>query len=189
MEVLEEPQLLRHRLTAEEYGRMVESGVLPPDVRVELIDGEVIDMAPMGSRHYSTVARLHRLLERAIQDRGIVVAQAPLRLSAHDEPEPDLVVLEPREDFYVGALPTGTDCLLVIEVSDTTLAYDVRIKAPLYARQGVPEYWVIDLPGQALRRFSTPVGGEWQQITTLKHPGRIALPGLSGAEIDLASLF
>ena len=148
MDELEEPRVARHKLTVEEYYRMAEVGVLAHDARVELIEGEVIDMAPIGSKHYSAVARLHRMLQLAWADKAMVVAQSPLRLSKRSEPEPDIVVLKPRDDFYASALPTGPDSLLVVEVSDTTLAYDVRIKAPLYARHGVPEYWVFDLSGQ-----------------------------------------
>ena len=188
LDELEEPRVARHKLTAEEYYRMAEVGVLAHDARIELIEGEVIDMAPIGSKHYSAVARLHRMLQLAWADKAIVVAQSPLRLSGRSEPEPDLVVLKPRDDFYASALPTGPDTLLVIEVSDTTLAYDVRIKAPLYARHGVPEYWVVDLPGQRLRIFRQPRGDVWTDVTAIESPALVALPGLPGITLNLEGL-
>lgn len=189
VEVLEEPRLKRHRLSVDDYERMTEVGVLAHDARVELIDGEVIEMAPIGSRHYAAVSKLDRWLQRAVQDQSIVVTQAPVRLSSHSEPEPDVVLLKPRVDFYAGALPTGVDTLLVIEVSDTTLAYDVRIKAPLYARFGVPEYWVVDLTGGLLRIFRNPQEGQWLDMSAVARPGLVALPGLPGCSVDLTDLF
>ena len=188
MDELEEPRVARHKLTVEEYYRMAEVGVLAHDARVELIEGEVIDMAPIGSKHYSAVARLHRMLQLAWADKAMVVAQSPLRLSKRSEPEPDIVVLKPRDDFYASALPTGPDSLLVVEVSDTTLAYDVRIKAPLYARHGVPEYWVFDLSGQRLRIFRQPQGDTWTDVTSIESPALVALPGLPGITLNLEGL-
>lgn len=188
-QVLEEPHILRHRLTVEDYYRMAEVGVLEADARVELIEGEVIDMAPTGTKHYAAVMRLDHLIKAAVQGRALVAVQAPLRLNRYSQPEPDLAVLKPRDDFYAAALPTGADTLLVIEVSDTTLAYDVRIKAPLYARHGVAELWVIDLAGGLLRRFCDPQGDSFGDVSATERPGRIALPGLIDTHIDLSGLF
>jgi Uma2 family endonuclease len=187
LEVREEPRFLRHRLTVDEYYRMAEAGVLAHDARVELIDGEIIDMAPIGTRHYWVVTHLSRQLERSVGDTAIVVSQSPVRLGKHNEPEPDLALLNPstRRD----QLPAGVDCFLVIEVSDTTLAYDVKVKAPLYAQHGVPEYWVIDVEKKALRRFAAPQDGSWTDVTVVVSPGVILLPGLDGTTIDLSVLF
>ena len=188
MELLEEPLITRHRLTVEDYDRMAETGVLAPGARVELIDGEVIDMAPMGTGHHSMVMRLSHLLHDAVGNHATVMTQLPLRLDRHSEPEPDLALLKPREDFYAGALPTGADTLLVVEISDSTLAYDVRIKAPLYARNGVPELWIVDLPGHALRCFRSPRGDTWTDIRIITEPGVVPLPGLPGVTLDLSGL-
>jgi len=187
METLEEPRITRHRLTVDEYERMAEVGVLAPDARLELIDGEIIDMAPIGTQHYWTVGTLHRLLQQAVGNEGWVISQSPLRLSAQSQPEPDLVVLKPQ--VSTAALPGAADVFLVIEVSDTTLSYDVRVKAPLYARHGVPECWVFDLTNQQLRVFRQPQGDTWGEALTLPQPGRIALPGLAGVDIDLGGVF
>jgi Uma2 family endonuclease len=188
MEVLEEPRIKRHLLTVEQYHLMGEAGVFAPDARVELIDGEVIDMAPMGSRHYGTVTRLDRLLTAAIGPRAIVNGQMPLRLGAMSEPEPDLCVLKARDDFYASALPTAADALLVIEVSDSTLAYDVRVKARLYARHGVPVCWVFDLQAPMLRVFAEPRDGDYARVEEIVSPGLRPIPGLDGIEVDLTGV-
>ena len=146
METLEEPRITRHRLNVEQYHRMSEAGVFEPDARVELIEGEIIDMAPIGSRHFSAVSRLNRMLVEATGSRAVVSIQQSLRLDRFTEPEPDIAVLKPRDDFYAEALPTGADALLVIEVADSTIAFDLRTKARLYATHGVLTYWVVDLP-------------------------------------------
>jgi Uma2 family endonuclease len=189
MEVLEEPRIVRHRLTVDDFYRMAEVGVLAPDARVELIEGEILDMAPIGSRHYAAVLRLHRLIDRAVADSALLAVQSSLRLSDASEPEPDLVVLKPRSDFFEASLPTAADCFLVIEVSDTTLPYDVKVKAPLYAKHGVPEYWVIDLEGKQLRRFAAPKEGVWTEVHVVAAPGLVVLPGLAGLTVDLSGLF
>ena len=188
MEVLEEPRIQRHLLTVDQYHLMGEAGVFAPDARVELIEGEVIEMAPMGSRHYGAVARLDRLLTMAVGLRAIVNGQLPLRLGSMSEPEPDLCVLKPRDDFYASALPTAADALLVVEVSDTTLAYDVRVKARLYAHHGVPECWVFDLRTPLLRAFADPRDGDYARVLEIAAPGVMPIPGLEGAVVDLAGV-
>ena len=118
---------------------MGEIGVFAPDARVELIEGEIIDMAPIGNDHQSIVDQLNRALVLAVGGNAIVRTQGSIRLSQWSEPEPDVVLLKPRPDFYRGEFALGTDTLLVIEVSDTTLKYDRDIKVPLYARHAFPK--------------------------------------------------
>lgn len=185
---LQEPKLLRHRISVDDYDRMAEVGLLAADARVELIDGEIIDRAPMGSRHHATILRLSQLLHEAAGRQAQISTQLPVRLDGRSEPEPGLAVLRRRDDFYANALPTGADCLLVIEVSDTTLAYDVRIKVPLYAQHGVPEVWVVDLPGGLLRRFADAEAGVYTEVSALPRPGVVELPGLPGCSIDLGGV-
>jgi Uma2 family endonuclease len=189
MDVLDEPLFVRHRLSVDDYHRMGDIGVLAADARVELLNGEVIDMAPMGQRHHSTVLRLSQRLQFAVGGRALVSTQLPVRLDAHSEPEPDLALLCARQDFYASALPSAADTLLVIEVSDATLAYDVRIKVPLYARHGVPECWVLDLPGGLLRRFAAPEGDAYTDTSVIERPASMALPGLPGCTLDLSGVF
>ncbi|MEO6078623.1 MAG: Uma2 family endonuclease [Steroidobacteraceae bacterium] len=135
----------RHRITVDEYHRMAEVGLLAPEARVELIEGEIIDMAPIGPPHSSVVNQLNRLLVRAVGDQAIVQSQGAVRLNIRTEPEPDLALFKPREDFYRHRHASGVDTLLVIEVSESSLRYDREIKVPLYARHDVPEVWVVDL--------------------------------------------
>jgi Uma2 family endonuclease len=184
----QEPELKRHRLSVADYHRMAEAGVLAQDARVELIEGEIIDMAPTGTRHYWAVLRLSRLLHRTVADRAMVAGQSSLRLNDFNEPEADLVLLDASTEAHDDRLPLGTDALLVIEVSDTSLAYDVKTKATLYARYGVPEYWVIDLQHRKLHRFTQPKEGTWSNIQTIDKPGVVELPGLPGLSIDIGSV-
>ncbi len=184
----QEPVVTRHRLSVADYHRMAEAGVLAHDARVELIEGEIIDMAPTGTRHYWAVLRLSRLLHRAVADRAIVAGQSSLRLNDFNEPEPDLVLLDASTEAHDDRLPVGSDALLVVEVSDTSLAYDVKTKATLYARHGVPEYWVIDLRHRKLHRFTQPKDGTWGSIQTIDKPGVLELPGLPGLSIDVGSV-
>lgn len=190
MGVVEEPGVMqRHRVTVAEYYRMAEAGVLAPDARVELIEGEIVDLAPMKAGHASVVGRLSGLLSRAAADRAWVWCQLPLRLSDRSEPEPDLMLLKPRTDFYRTAHPTAADVLLLIEVADTTLAYDRGIKVPLYARHGVGEVWIIDLDNKLVRFFRQPAGDTYAEITATETPGVTPIAALPGVSLDLRGVF
>ena len=188
MDLLEAVQIKRHRLTVEQFARMKMAGVFSPDVRVELIEGHVVEMALRGSRQRSAVSRLSQLLIEAIGYRAIVSPQLAIRLDGMTELKPDLAVCKPRADRYATALPAGADALLVVEVADTALDYDVRVKGPLYARHGVPEYWIFDLPARALRRFRKPRGDKYSDVSAFETPDIITLPGLQGTRVDLAGV-
>src|ERR1700730_6270285 len=123
----------RHRIMVNEYYRMAEVGILPPDARVELIEGEIIDMAPIGSGHGGTVTQIVELLRDAARGRAQLLVQSALRLSDISEPEPDFALVKPRADFYKKKHPGPDDTFLIIEVSESSLRYDLQIKAPLYA--------------------------------------------------------
>jgi len=179
----------RHRITVDEYHRMAEVGLLAPDARVELIEGEIVDMAPIGTEHGSVVDQLNWLLTQAVGRRGIARIQGAIRLSHITEPEPDVAVLKPRSDFYRHIQPAGTDTLLVIEVSDSTLRYDRDIKVPLYARHGVPEVWVVDLQHSRLLVYGSLADGEYRRHESVEHPGMTPLAALTGVSVDLSALF
>lgn len=186
MGLIEQPELLRrHRLTVDAYHRMAEAGVLAPDARVELIDGEVVDMASIGTRHASAVKRLLNQIGAALGGQAILTVQDPLRLGDTSEPEPDLMLLRPRDDFYADAHPVAVDVLLLIEVSENSARYDREVKLPLYARHGVAEVWIVDLDNRALRFFRQPVDGAYSDITASETPGLVAPQGLPGLAIDL----
>lgn len=147
-------EVKRHRFTVEEYHEMGRAGVLSEDDRVELIDGEIVEMTPIGWRHANCVNALNMLLARfAQEDRYVVGVQNPLTISEHGEPQPDLVLLrrQPQE-----RLPGPDDVALLVEVSDSTLAYDKNVKLPRYARAGVVEVWIVDLAGRQVEVHSDP---------------------------------
>jgi Uma2 family endonuclease len=182
----------RWRFTVDDFYRMGEVGIFPPDARVELIDGDVIKMAPIGSHHNGSVAGLDEILRELLGRRVTIVAQGPLRLSApgraQANPQPDILVLKRRDDFYRHANPTAADVLLVIEVSDSTLAYDRDTKAPMYARAGIPEYWIVDLTGSRLLVYREPRDGVYRSVEALtgEHSvSPIAFPEIAIAVADI----
>lgn len=146
-------EVKRHRFTVEEYHEMGRAGVLSEDDRVELIDGEIVEMTPIGWRHANCVTALTMLLVRFAQDRYVVSVQNPLTISEYGEPQPDLLLLE---RYPLGRLPGPDDVALLVEVSDTTLAYDKNVKLPRYARAGVPEVWIVDLAARKVEVHSDP---------------------------------
>jgi Uma2 family endonuclease len=155
-------QVAKHTFTVAEYERMGEAGILSENDRVELVEGEIINMSPIGERHAACVGRLTQLLVLLLQRTAILWVQNPIRLDDYSEPQPDVAVLRPRDDFYGNSLPTPGDVLLLIEVSDSTLEYDRQIKLPLYARAGVPEVWVVNLGEEVVETYSQPSGGSYQ---------------------------
>jgi Uma2 family endonuclease len=189
MSTLMESWPQRHRISVHDYHRMAEVGVLAPDARVELIEGEIIDMAPIGNDHQSIVDQLTRMLVRAVGDRAIVRVQGSIRLSQWSEPEPDVVLLAPRADFYRSEFASGEDTLLVIEVSDTTLRYDRDVKVPLYARHGVPEVWVVDVNADVLLVFGELRNGKYERHVALERPASVPLTHVPDVTLDVAPLF
>ena len=149
----------RHRITVEQYYRMGDVGLFAPDERVELIDGEIVDMAPIGASHAYWVERLGTALITALGSRAIVRTQLPVRLDSISEPQPDIAVVAPRADHFRSAHPTAADVLLLVEISRSTLRFDREVKAPLYARNGVPELWVVDANANELHVHREPRDG------------------------------
>lgn len=133
------------RFTVEEFRRMAEAGVFDPEARVELLDGEVIEMSPIGSRHAGCVNRLTYYFIARLGLRAVVSPQNPIQIGDFSQPQPDVVVLRPRPDFYGDQHALPPDVLLAVEVADTSLRYDLLRKAPLYIAGGLPEVWVVDM--------------------------------------------
>ncbi len=148
--------ITRHRFTVDDYYKMAETGILAYKQRVELIEGEIVDMTPIGRRHAASVDRLTDLFARGLGDRAIVRVQGPLRLHDRSEPQPDLVVLRRRADFYAQSDAGPEDTLLVIEVADTSEHYDRLVKVPMYARAGIPEVWLVDLTAVRITAYREP---------------------------------
>jgi Uma2 family endonuclease len=146
----------RRAFTVAEYHRMGEAGILHEDDRVELIDGVIVQMSPIGSRHAACVDRLAAVLMRALGERAIVRVQNPVTIGRLSEPQPDLMVLKPRDDFYAARHPGPSDVLLLIEVTDTTGVYDRATKLPLYARSGIVEAWVVDVRRHVIEVYRGP---------------------------------
>jgi Uma2 family endonuclease len=187
---LERPEtpVLRYRFDVDDYYRMAEAGILGPKERVELIEGEIVDMAPIGSPHAGTTDLLTSLVARAVADGLVFVrVQGPLRLDAHNEPQPDLMLLRPRADRYRQGHPAATDVLLLVEVADSSLAFDRGPKLALYACHGVPEVWLVDLPGRAVEicREPGPQGYAERRRVTEGATTPTLVPGLA---VDLAAL-
>ena len=163
--------LTRHKLTVDDYYRMGEAGILGEDDRVELIEGELIDMAPIGQDHAGTVNRVNRALVMACGVRAIVSIQNPVRLNRLNDPQPDFSILRPRADFYTTGERAGpADVLLLVEVADSSLRFDRTVKLPLYARNGIPEVWIIDLKQRTLECYRQPTSDRYVQAST-HHPG------------------
>jgi len=176
----------KHPISAEEYLRMGEAGVFAPEARLELIEGEIVEMAPIGSPHAGAVTRLNELLVQRTAGRALVSPQNPVIISDRSVPQPDLALLKPRADYYRQSHPKATDVYLVIEVADTTRAFDLGTKAPLYARCGITEAWVVDVNERAIHVFRDP-GPEAYGTTYIARPGQsaacVALPEAS-VEVD-----
>ncbi len=159
--------LVRHKLDVDDYHRMAEAGILGEDDRVELIDGALIDMGPIGQRHAAVVNRLSRALVMAFGERAIVSVQNPVRLNRFSEPQPDFAVFKPRADFYAtGERPGPADTLLVIEVADSSIRYDRVVKLPLYARAGIPEVWIVDLRRRVVEVHRAPTADGYEVAET-----------------------
>jgi Uma2 family endonuclease len=170
-------QLTPRRFTAAEYRQMIEAGVFGQDERVELIDGEIVQMSPIGDRHAACVRRLIALLSRLFTDQAIIDAQNPIVADVSYVPQPDLALLRPRSDFYASGTPTAADCLLIIEVADTSAEVDRQIKMPRYARGGVAELWLVDLERDVVVVYRDPIGDSYQHVQVV-HRGDTITVGI-----------
>jgi Uma2 family endonuclease len=177
----------RKLFTVAEYEQMVSAGVLHEDDRLELIEGEIVEMSPIGGLHMQVVNLLTQLLIQQLQGRAVVSVQNPIRLNK-SEPQPDFALLRPQAARRA-IVPSATDVLLVIEVSDTTIEHDRHTKARLYATNGVPETWLINLPEQTIEIYREPVAGRYRSAQTLSG-AEVATPQLlTGVQLRVADLF
>lgn len=160
MQVRERAAMPYHRWSVAEYHQMAKSGLLDETDRVELIEGELIDMAPIGSKHAFRVDRIARALQLAIGNAFLVRVQNPVLLGEHSEPQPDIALVKDKN--YSDAHPVAEDVLLIVEVSDTTLEYDRDVKLALYARHGIPEVWLFDVKAGELTVYREPAEGQYR---------------------------
>jgi len=191
----EEPGLLnrypaapRRLLTVDEYHQMGEAGILTEDDRVELIEGELVAMAPIGSEHIAASNSLNRLLVLAVGDHGIVSVGNPVRLNRHSEPQPDFSVLKPRDD-YRKMLPRPEDTLLAVEVANTSLDYDRKVKLALYARSGIPEVWIVNLAANEVEVYRSPVADNYTVVARAGLSATLTIAAIPDVSIPVARIF
>ena len=178
----------KRSFTVSEYYRMAAANILTEEDRVELIAGQIVAMSPIGSRHAACVKRLNLLLGKIVGDSMLIGVQDPIQLDAHSAPEPDLVLLHPRADFYADAHPSATDVLLAIEVADTSADYDRKEKLPLYARAGLPELWLIDLQKNRVEVYARPQGDAYQQRIEVAADATLTSPTVAGLKLAGADI-
>ena len=181
-------QLLRRRFTVDEYDRMTQAGILGEDDRVELLEGEIVEMAPIGSRHAACVKRLNQLMSQRVAGRAIVAVQDPIKLSDFSEPQPDLALLRPRPDFYSESHPGPDDVLLVVEVSDTSADYDRAVKVPLYAAAAIPEVWLVDLAAGTIEVHRGPSSGGYGDVEAMSGVQTFAPQALSDLVLSVSDI-
>jgi Uma2 family endonuclease len=179
----------KHRFSVEAYHRLGELGAFGEDDRVELIDGEIFETTPIGTRHMGHVNHLTRLLYEKVSDTTTISIQNPVCLGDDSEPEPDLAVLEHRDDAYASMMPVADDILLLIEVADTSVRYDREVKIPLYARHKVPAVWMIDVENNVIEIYEQPIDGDYTVIRKPPHNARVALESRPSLDFQVAELF
>lgn len=181
-------QIAKRWFSVDEYYRMAEAGILREDDRVELIEGEIVEMSPIGSRHASCVRRLNELLFRDIGQAAIISVQSPIRIDDYSEPEPDVAVLKRREDFYAEGHPTASDVLLLIEVADTSVEYDRNIKLPLYAKAGISEVWLVNLPQETIEIYRQPLDKTYREVRLVKRGESLEAEALSNLMLEAENI-
>ena len=179
----------RTRITTNRYQMMVATGVLTKYDRVELIEGDMLDMAPIGTKHSAIASRLNELLILAVARSATVVVGGPVNLGEFSEPQPDLMLLKRRADFYSGKLPESVDVLLLIEVSDSSLSFDQGIKLNLYARYGVAEYWVVDVEGRRVVIYREPTAKGYIRKAEFQAPDVLTPQAFPGVKIVVGEIF
>jgi Uma2 family endonuclease len=179
----------RRRFTRKEYWRMAEVGILGERERVELIEGEIVEMSPIGRRHRAFVDNLTRLLARRLPDDAIVSVQGPLALTDDTEPQPDLTVLRRRAVPYKDREAWAEDALLVIEVAETSLRYDRSTKRRLYAAAGIPEYWVVDCAAETVEVHRDPGPDGYRDIRLVTGQATLSPQAFRGVELSTTEVF
>lgn len=171
---------INYRFTTEEYHKLGEAGILGEDDRIELIEGELVIMAPIGRKHATTVRKLVRLFQRRLGDACIIDPQNPVVLDDFSEPQPDIMLLRPAPDFYASGLPRPADVFLLVEIADTSLPFDRGEKRSLYARAGIVEFWIVNLIDDVIEQYREPSAADYlfkkrfkcgEQIEAAQFPG------------------
>jgi Uma2 family endonuclease len=182
------PAQTQHRFTVQDYYRMAESGVLKPDARVELLEGKIIDMSPIGPFHGGVTKCLNAFFTQTSKDRWIVSVQDPLHLSDHSEPQPDLMLLKPKPDHYASRHPRPEDVFLLIEVADSSLGYDRHDKLPVYARAGIAEVWIVNLIEKVIEIHREPHFAGYSSQNVLRAGEKACPAAFPDAAVDIDAL-
>ena len=185
--ILQYPQ--KHPISAEEYLRMGEGKVFAPEARLELIEGEIVERAPIDPPHAGRVKKLNRLFAQRAGDKAVVSVQDPLVISDRSVPQPDVALLKPRADYYTDSHPTASDVYLVVEVADTTLSFDLGTKMPLYARCGIAEAWVVDVNERVIHVFREPGSAGYGTSLTVKPGQSVACLAVPEAILRVDEIF
>jgi Uma2 family endonuclease len=187
MSVVSVPQ--RMRISADRYLKMAATGVLTEDDRVELIEGDIVDTPGIGPKHSAVAARLNKVFVLSAGDAAIVSPGSSIRLGKYSVPQPDLMLLKPREDFFSQQLPTATDVLLLVEISDSSLGFDLGGKRALYARRRVVEYWVVNIPGKCVHVYRDPWGERYTQAMECTLAEIVSPRALPVIQVTVGTLF
>jgi Uma2 family endonuclease len=181
-------ELTRHCFTISDYDRMIEAGILDEDDRVELIEGEIIEMTPIGHRHAACVKRLNSYLGRALGVDAIIGVQDPVHLGERSQPQPDLSVLRPSPNFYASAHPTAEDIFLLVEVSESSARIDRQIKVPLYARQAVADVWIVDVDDNSVTVYRDPTPTGYISVRATRRGETLTMRAFPGREIAVSDI-
>jgi Uma2 family endonuclease len=189
IDILSRHPVRRHRLTLDDYHRLGEAGILGEDDRVELLEGQLVDMSPIGPRHALAVDALNELLVTAVSGRAGVRVQNPITLDGATEPQPDIVLARRPWRGYPGSHPGAEDIILLVEVADSSRDMDLGAKRELYARAGIREFWIVDLIADGVIVCRNPSGDRYESVTRVEPAGVLDVEGLLGVAIPAGSLF
>ena len=182
------PPFRKHLTDVNEWHKMGEANIYPSDSRLELIEGEIFEMSPIGSNHASHLKRINKLFTRLIPENLFPSVQDPLQLGDLSEPEPDFMLLKPSEDSYASRHPVAEDVLLLIEIADSSLNFDQNQKLRLYAMHNIPEYWLLNLIDNCLEVYRKPKGEVFAEKTTLYQGDNITLSQLPDITIQVSEI-
>ncbi|MFN8632605.1 MAG: Uma2 family endonuclease [Chloroflexota bacterium] len=178
----------RWKFTVDDYYRMGELGIFPPDARVELVDGDVYEMPPSGPEHAGKILRTDFRFTRLVQERAMVRIQSAVHLPDRSEPEPDLALVAPRDDFYESAHPTVDEIFLIVEIAASTLTFDSRQKAAAYAKAGISDYWVVDLVHRQVIVHRDPMDGVYQSVLAFSRQATLTLLAFPDLSIPVSDI-
>ena len=186
---LDQDAVKKHLISVADFHAMDNVGLFPESPKVELINGEIFDMAPIGPAHGSVVKQLTERFVLAASKQAIVSVQDPVRLGDLSEPQPDVCLLRREKDYYASESPKAEDVLLVVEVAQSSLAFDLKVKSRLYASHNIQEYWLVDIPNRQLLVFKELADDSYKQQVTLRSPTVLSPDALPDIEIDMSGLF